>query len=130
MTNKVQCVHVYFSFANLSASLQVCLFDLMLYVHDKLLRSCRDCQLLNHTVLRQASQRQFTRIKCPFFCQKLTTYSSCISGRGNLFSTKNVQDARVDLGTAACEADSLPSYRAPSSLLVRQAKLNAHTVWI
>ena len=26
-----------------------CLFDLMLYVHGKQLRSCLDCQLLNHT---------------------------------------------------------------------------------
>ena len=36
------------------------LFDLMLYVHGKQLRSCQDCQLLNHTVPGQASQRQFT----------------------------------------------------------------------
>ena len=40
-----------------------CLFDLMLYIHGKQLRSCWDGQLLNHTVPRQASQRQFTSIK-------------------------------------------------------------------
>ena len=33
------------------------LFDFMLYVHGKQLRSCWDCQLLNHTVPGQASQR-------------------------------------------------------------------------
>ena len=32
-----------------------CLFDLMLNVHSKQLRSCWDGQLLNHTVPRQAS---------------------------------------------------------------------------
>ena len=45
-----------------------CLFDLMLYVHGKQL-SCRDHQLLNHTVPGQASQKQFTSIKSPLFCQ-------------------------------------------------------------
>ena len=45
------------------------LFDLMLYVHGKQLRSCRDGQLLNHTVPGQASRRQFTSIKWPFFHQ-------------------------------------------------------------
>ena len=48
-----------------------CLFDLMLYVQGKQLRSCWDGQLLNHTVPGQASQRQFTSIKCPFFHQLL-----------------------------------------------------------
>ena len=46
-----------------------CLFDLMLYIHRKQLRSCRDSQLPNHTVPVQASRRQFTRIQCPFFHQ-------------------------------------------------------------
>ena len=45
----------------------ICLFDLVLYIHGKQLRSCRDSQLLNHTVLRQVSQRQFTSIFCIFF---------------------------------------------------------------
>ena len=40
------------------------LFDLMLYVHGKQLKSCWDS-----TVPGQASLRQFTSIKCPFFCQ-------------------------------------------------------------
>ena len=35
----------------------------------KQLRSSRDGQLLNHTVPGQASQRQFTNILCPLFCQ-------------------------------------------------------------
>ena len=47
----------------------VCLFDLMLDVHGKQLRSCWDSQLLNHTVPGQVSWREFTSIKCPFFCQ-------------------------------------------------------------
>ena len=38
-------------------------FDLMLNVHGKQLRSCRDGQLLNHTVLGQASGRKFTIIR-------------------------------------------------------------------
>ena len=45
------------------------LFDLMLYVHGKQLRSCWDGQLPNHTVPGQAFQRQFTIIKCPIFRQ-------------------------------------------------------------
>ena len=45
------------------------LFDLMLYVHDKQLRSCLDGQLLNHTVPGHVPWRQFTSIKCPFFYQ-------------------------------------------------------------
>ena len=48
------------------------LFDLMLYVHGKQLRSCRDSQLLNQAVPGQASQRQFTSIKRSFFCKELT----------------------------------------------------------
>ena len=52
----------------------VCLFDLMLYVHGKQLRSW-DGQLLNHTVPGQASRRQFTSIECPLFRQLLTTSS-------------------------------------------------------
>ena len=44
-----------------------CLFDLMLYVHGKQLRSCWDAPLLYHTVPGQASRRQFASIKCPFF---------------------------------------------------------------
>ena len=43
------------------------LFDLLLYfilfyVNGKQLRSCRDGQLLNHTVPGQDSQKQFTSI--------------------------------------------------------------------
>ena len=37
-----------------------CLFDLMLYVHGKQLRSCRDDQLLNHTSPGQASRKKLT----------------------------------------------------------------------
>ena len=37
-----------------------CLFDLVLYIHNKQLRSCWDGQLLNHTVNGQASGRQLT----------------------------------------------------------------------
>ena len=44
-------------------------FDLMLYVHSKQLRSCWDGELPNCTVPGQASRRQFTSIKCPFFRQ-------------------------------------------------------------
>ena len=43
-----------------------CLFDLMLYVNGKQLRSCWDGRLFNHTVPGQASWRQFTSIKCSF----------------------------------------------------------------
>ena len=52
-----------------SEQLMFVLFDLMLYVHGKQLRSCWDGQLLNQTVPRQASQRLFTSIKCPFFAR-------------------------------------------------------------
>ena len=34
--------------------------DLLLYVHGKQLGSCRDGQLLNHTVSGQVSRKQFT----------------------------------------------------------------------
>ena len=37
-------------------------FDLLLYVHGKQLGSCRDSPLLNRTVPRQISCRQFTSI--------------------------------------------------------------------
>ena len=47
----------------------VCLFDLMLYVHGKQLRSCWDGQLLIQTVPGQVSMRHFTSIKHPFFRQ-------------------------------------------------------------
>ena len=50
-------------------SVQMTLFDLLYYVHLKQLRSCRDGQLLNHTVPGQASKRQFTSIKYPSFHQ-------------------------------------------------------------
>ena len=43
--------------------------SLMLYIHGKQLKSRWDGQLLNHTVPGQASHRQFTSIKCPFFRQ-------------------------------------------------------------
>ena len=39
-----------------------CLFDLMLYIYGKQLRSCQDGQLLNHTVTGQTSLGQFTSI--------------------------------------------------------------------
>ena len=45
------------------------LFDLILYIHCKQLKSCQGSQLLNHTVPVQASQRHSTSIKCPFFRQ-------------------------------------------------------------
>ena len=45
------------------------LFDFMHYVHSNQLRSCWDGQLLNQTIPGQASWRQFTSIKCPFFRQ-------------------------------------------------------------
>ena len=54
----------------------VCLFDVMLYVHGKQLRSCWDGQLVFHSVPGQASRKQFTSIKCPLFRKLLTTSSS------------------------------------------------------
>ena len=42
-------------------------FDLLLYVHGKQLVSCRDSQLLNHTVPGQVSRRQLTSVYCTFF---------------------------------------------------------------
>ena len=81
----------------------VCLFELMLHVHGKQLRSCWEGQLVNYTVPGQASQRQFTSIKCPFFRQYLLNQRK----REIIFPRKNVSDARIDCGTAACEADSL-----------------------
>ena len=37
----------------------VCLIDLLLYVHGKQLRPCRDGQILNHTVPVQASEKWY-----------------------------------------------------------------------
>ena len=42
-------------------------FNLLLYVHGEQLGSCRDDQLLIHTVPGQVSRRQLTSIKFPFF---------------------------------------------------------------
>ena len=39
-----------------------CLLDLFLDVHGKHIRSCRDGQLLNHTVPGKASRGQFSSI--------------------------------------------------------------------
>ena len=50
-------------------ALLVCLFDLMLMSTVNSLRSCWDGQLPNHTVPGEASHRQFTSIKCPFYRQ-------------------------------------------------------------
>ena len=47
----------------------VYLFDLLHHIHSKQLRSCQDGQLLNHTVPGQASRRQLSSSKCPFFHQ-------------------------------------------------------------
>ena len=43
---------------------------------------------LNQSISGKASKRQFTSIECPFFCQKLTSCSSWISGRGRKDSAK------------------------------------------
>ena len=43
------CIFCYFSKYYVEISC-VCLFDLLLYVHGKQLRSCYDDQCLNHTV--------------------------------------------------------------------------------
>ena len=41
----------------------MCLFFRKFYlIHDKELKSCRDCQLFNHTVPVASRWRQFTRI--------------------------------------------------------------------
>ena len=58
-----------FSKAVLTSIHLKCLFDLLLYIHGKQLRSCPEGHLLSHTVPGQASRRQFTSIKCPFFRQ-------------------------------------------------------------
>ena len=64
------------------------LFDLMLYVQGKQLRSCWDCQFLNHTVPGQASWRQFTSIKFLFFCQYWHLALLESAEEGNYFSTR------------------------------------------
>ena len=52
-----------------AAGFDFVLFDLMLYIYGKQLRSCWDGQLPNHTVPGQASQGHFTSVKCPSFCR-------------------------------------------------------------
>ena len=82
--------------------ISVCLFDLMLYLHGKQLRSCREDQLLNHTSwagLPEAVYHYLVSILSPVMPAE----------EGTCFQRKNVRDARVDLGTAACESDSLPT---------------------
>ena len=86
----------------------VCLIGLLLYVNVIQLRICWDGPLLNHTVPGQASRRQFISIKCPLFHQYMTTGSSSISTR-DFFPRNTVPDARVEFGTAAYEADTLPT---------------------
>ena len=49
----LQCLHL-ISKHNVLQSKGFCLFDLMLYIHGKQLRSCWDGQLLHHTVPGQA----------------------------------------------------------------------------
>ena len=67
-------------------------------------------QLLNHTVPGQASQRQFTSIKCPILLL-VADNLLCLNQwkREIIFPRKNVPDAWIDHCTAACEADMLPT---------------------
>ena len=83
------------------------LFDLMLYVNGKQLRSCWD----GHTVLGQASRMQFTSISKVPILSPVTDNLLFLNQqkRENIFPRKNVHDARIDRGTAACEADTLPT---------------------
>ena len=80
-----------------------CLFDEFLYFHSKQLRSCWDGQFLNHTVPGQASRRQFTSIKCPVTDNLLFLTER----KMEIFVHKRLPDARVDLGIAAYESDTL-----------------------
>ena len=82
------------------------LLDLILYVYGEQLRSYKDGQLLSHTVPRQASRRQFTSILSPITAGQLALLEPA---ERFFFPRNNVQDARVDLGVGAYEADTLPT---------------------
>ena len=75
-------------------------FVCFVYVHGQQLRSCRDGQLLNHTVPGQASQdnyQYYMHILSPLTDNMLF-----------FFPLKNVPDARVDLWTSSHEAHMIP----------------------
>ena len=67
--------------------------------------SCQVDQLLNHTVLGKVYQ---------YLVQLLTTCSSLISGRGNVFQRKNVPDVRVDIGDVSLRSGHASNRAAAS----------------
>ena len=77
-------------------------------IHGKQLRSCRDGQLLNHTVPGQATWRQFTHLM--YILSPVTDNLLFLNQwKRDYFPRNNVPDVRVDLGTAAYEADMVPT---------------------
>ena len=69
-----------------------------------------DSRLLNHTFPWQASRRQFTSITHSVSILSPVTDNQLFLNqrkREIIFLQKNVPDARIARGTAACEADTL-----------------------
>ena len=99
-------------------------FVCLLYDHGKQLRLCWDGQLLNHTVLGQASRRQFTSIKCPFFQLALLESAE----EGNYFSMKECA-GREDRSWDRCLRGGHATDRAtaPGQVWRESNYVNAHT---
>ena len=87
------------------------LFDLVLYVHGKQLRSFWDGQLLNDTIPVQASWRQFTSVFSTQSLASIWQFQLFLNQwkREIICPQMNMPDARIDRQTAACQADMLPT---------------------
>ena len=85
----------------------VCLIDLMLYVHSKQLRSCCNGQLLNHTFPGQAPTEAVHQYQVPIL-SPVTDNLLFLNQpkREIIFPRKNLPYARINRGTAACEANT------------------------
>ena len=85
-----------------------CLFNLLLHVHGKQLRSCHDGQLLNHTVPWQAFLSVYQYL-VPILLPVTDNLLFLNLRKSEIFfPQKNYLDVMVDCGTAGCEEDTLP----------------------
>ena len=85
----------------------VCMYDLMLYNHGKLLSYLED-PLLNRIVPGNVSQRQSTRIKCPFVCQQADNLLF-LNNLKRLFSTREWTICPGQSRVTAYEMNTLPA---------------------
>ena len=84
-------------------------FDLLLYVHGKQLGSCRDSPLLNRTVPRLVSRRQFTTYLVPILLVSITDNLIFLNQPKREKLTKN---GRGPLYLDCLHTCYQPSYRA------------------